>query len=77
MRVRQLMLLGLSLLLCGLGQARAEYTITFSQDGNNVDASGTGSLNINALSKETTFHFGGGFLDPAFAEAIFGTPPQQ
>jgi hypothetical protein len=39
-----LMLAGLALLLGGAGQARAELTITFSQVGSNVVASGAGSI---------------------------------
>jgi hypothetical protein len=41
-----LMLAVLTLLLGGVGQVRAEFIITFSQDGANVDANGKGSLNV-------------------------------
>jgi hypothetical protein len=44
------LLAALALLLGGAGQAKAGFIITFSQDGNNVDATGTGSLNLSALS---------------------------
>jgi hypothetical protein len=37
---------------CALpGTGRAEFIITFSQNGLNVDANGTGTLNISALTK--------------------------
>jgi hypothetical protein len=45
-----LVLAALALLLCGVGQARAEYVVTISQSGNDVVASGTGSLNVTALT---------------------------
>jgi hypothetical protein len=40
----------LALLLGGSGQARAEFIITFAQDGPDVDVTGTGSLNLTALT---------------------------
>jgi hypothetical protein len=40
----------LALLLGGAGQARAAFIVTFSQDGANVDASGSGSFNLSALT---------------------------
>jgi hypothetical protein len=40
----------LAVLLGGMDQARAEFIITFSQQGNNVVATGTGSLNLAALT---------------------------
>jgi hypothetical protein len=45
-----LILTALALLLGGVGQARAEFIITFSQDGANVDANGTGSINLTGLT---------------------------
>jgi PEP-CTERM motif len=42
-------LIGLVLLFGGAGQARAEFIVTFSQQGNNVVATGSGSLNLTAL----------------------------
>ena len=43
-------LAALALLLGGVGQARAEFIITFVQTGSDVVATGTGSLNITALT---------------------------
>jgi hypothetical protein len=45
-----LVLATLALLLGGMDQARAEFIIEFSQQGNNVVATGTGSLNLTALT---------------------------
>lgn len=50
--MRRLVLLAtaITLLLGGVGKARAEFVITFSQVGANVEAVGSGSLNLSALA---------------------------
>jgi hypothetical protein len=51
MKVRvTLMLAGVALLFGGLGQARADFIITFSQNGPDVVANGSGSLNFLDLT---------------------------
>lgn len=44
------MLAALTLLLVGLGQAKAGFIITFAQSGSDVVATGDGSLNLTALT---------------------------
>jgi hypothetical protein len=72
------------------GTGRAGFIITFSQDGANVDANGTGTLNTTALSLITGtsavfdnpevlgnpafVDIGGAFLDPAHAYTGFTGP---
>jgi hypothetical protein len=53
MKRATLLLAALALVLGGVGQARAELIITFSQNGANVDASGVGSINLSALKFAT------------------------
>jgi hypothetical protein len=65
----------LALLLGGVGQARAGFIITFSQDGANVDATGTGSINTTDLTNQgpKAAHEPG--VVPSIAEVKLGPPP--
>ncbi|HTU89600.1 MAG TPA: PEP-CTERM sorting domain-containing protein [Gemmataceae bacterium] len=58
----------LALLLGGVGQARAEFIITFSQVGDNVEADGSGSIDTTAL----TGPFGVSSVDPPRVNANQG-----
>jgi hypothetical protein len=67
-----LLLTALALLLGGVGQARAEFIITFSQDGNDVKATGTGSLNLAGLVHTGTSPSGSVFVNPSEAFLSLG-----
>jgi len=59
-------------LLGGVGQAKAGFIITFSQDGANVDANGTGSFNLTALTYEGTTGEPGAFERGAGGVVLLG-----
>jgi hypothetical protein len=67
-------------LLVGVGQARAGFIITFVQDGANVDANGSGSLNLTSLTENTGIENGDPpILLPQAGYVLTGTvrsPPQ-
>jgi len=67
----------LALLFGGVGQAKAEFTITFSQDGNNVEAVGTGTLNLTATDYAGTNYSGtSAEVNPTRAVVILESGPQ-
>jgi hypothetical protein len=66
------LLAALALLLGGVAQAKAGVVITFSQDGANVDASASGSLNLTALMKNQGG--AGGNLEADIAYVLVGPP---
>lgn len=66
MKCATLVLAALAVLLVSAGRASAELVITFAQDGPNVDATGVGSLNFNALT------FQGFSFSPPFVNASQG-----
>jgi hypothetical protein len=74
MKRATLMLAALALVLGGVGQARGEFIITFSQNGPNVEASGKGSIDTTALHTvpETEISVG---LEPRFGYIVLGSPP--
>lgn len=69
-------LLAVSTLALGLaaGTAQAEYVVTLTQVGNDVVATGSGSLNITALSL-TNQGYNGGLIHPSAGEIIMGPSP--
>jgi hypothetical protein len=66
-------LAALALLLGGVGRAKADLVITFSQDGANVDATGVGSLNPSALSYLGSFSYSSG-VAPELSDVLLGSP---
>jgi hypothetical protein len=67
-----LLLAALALLLGGVGQARAGFIITFSQVGADVEANGTGTLNVGGLTPGPTNVNERAFLDPSTAALMTG-----
>lgn len=67
-------LAAMALLLGGVGTARASLIIAFSQDGANVDAVGTGSLNFLGLSF-SGFDFNTPFVKASAATVLLGKVP--
>jgi hypothetical protein len=63
------LLAAVALVVCGVGQARAELIITFAQDGPNVVATGMGSVNTSLLSPG-----GGTLVDPIKPSVYAGFP---
>lgn len=61
----------LVLLLGGIDQARAEFIIEFSQQGNNVVATGSGSLNLSALTFRVSPELSAG-VNPSLGTASVG-----
>jgi hypothetical protein len=64
------------LLLCGAGQARAGFIMTFVQDGatGDVVATGTGTLNLTALTGTEVTGSLSGLVDPMDAAVLLGPP---
>jgi hypothetical protein len=65
------MMATLTLLLGGVGQARAEFIITFSQVGNNVEVDGSGTINLTDLTLKEIVSVGPA-IRPNLAAVIFG-----
>jgi hypothetical protein len=72
MKRANLVLAALALVLGGVGQARAEFIITFFQVGNNVEVDGSGTINLTDLTKSNDINSVGPAIRPDRAAVFFG-----